>query len=281
MTIHRDDHMLRNDSERERGPKHRHGSFIIGGMRAARGGAAFAWAPLVIECRGRRYIVRELPEQSSSELIGGEAISDDEWRGVLASGEALELAKPREVAAHAALWLFRRNFFFRDEAVGTLHSRGAVLYEELQAGTRIVLVNESLTGGVTARWAERARKRAWQLARAAWTSTGAERPAEAIEAAELAIDLAGGFVVDDVAQVGLLYELDGDKERAEAYLEMARNSCGDAFYERVCEKKERFAGELLSLSKLCRRPRFGPKVAPRRGEALGRSFGRFHEKDAA
>jgi hypothetical protein len=252
---------------------------IIGGMRAARGGAAFAWAPLVVECQGQRYIVRHIPQ---AEPVEGEPMSDEEWRGVLLSGEALNLSKGQQAAPNAALWLLRRNFFFRDEAMDTLGRRGAVLYEELQEGTRLVLVDESVAGGLTDRWAERARKQAWHLIRAAWKSGSAERLSEVVEAAELAIDLAGDFLEDDMALVCLLYELQGDKDRAEAYLEMARNSRGHVFYERTCEKKERFARELAIESPPSpRRPRFGPKAYRRRDAALSESFDRICDKDAA
>lgn len=252
---------------------------IIGGMRAARGGAAFARAPLVLECQGKRYIAGRI---AHGEPVKAEPLSDEEWRGVLASGEALELLNHRPATPNAALWLLRSNFSFRDEVMHTLAQRQAVIHHETSEGTFVVLVDESAASGLTEQWAGRAFNEAWKLA-------GAQRLSEAVEAAELAMELARGFQVDHVALLAVLYERAGDKERGEAILEFARNSRGDAFHDRAREKKQLFAAELsIPSMTMLTRPRF-PTMASRfvagvstdRGKALDTSFGKFRDKDAA
>jgi hypothetical protein len=246
-------------------------SLIIGGMRAARGGAAFARAPLVLECHGNRYIVRRI---SQAEMVEGESMSEDEWHGVLVSGEALELSKHHQATPNALLWLLRPNFSFREEAMATLERRGAVLYKEMQEETLVLLVDEAASG-LPEQWSGQAWNQAWAHARA-------ERLDQAVEHAELSMCLVRSFLVDHVAFLSLLYERQGDDERAESMLALARNSRGDAFYEHACERKACFAEKLSIVSASTpRRPRFGPKASPRRESALQASFDRLHEKDAA
>jgi hypothetical protein len=250
---------------------------IIGGMRGVHGRAGFDRAPLVLECRGGRYIV---PRITQAELLEGEPMTDEEWRGVLASEEALEFSERQRAAPNAFLWLMRRNFSFRDHAVGMLEGRGAVLYKEVQEDTMVLLVDEVAASGLPHQWSGQAWNQAWAYARA-------ERLDQAVEQAELSMCLVRGLLVDHVAFLSLLYERQGDKEGAEAMLELARNSRGDAFYERACEKKERFARELSIVSAPApRRPRFGPKKYRRRDAALSESIDRlrddrFLDKDAA
>lgn len=246
---------------------------IVGGMRAARGGAAFARAPLVVECHGQRYIVGRI---GHGEAIEGEPITDEEWHGVLASEEALKFSERHETVPNAFLWLLRRNFSFRTEAMNTLEQRNAVLHRETTEGAFVVLVDESAASGLTDEWAGRAFNQAWKLAEA-------EKLREAVEDAELAVDLARSFQVDYVALVCLLYERLGDKDRAEAMLEFIRNSRGSEFYERAREKKTRFAEELSTV--VSASAPFGQRPAARmharRGRAVDASFGSLRREARA
>jgi hypothetical protein len=245
---------------------------IIGCMRAARGGAAFARAPLVLECHGERYIVRRI---SQAELVEGEPMRDDEWRGVLLSEEALELSNYQQARPNTLIWLLRSNFSFREEAMATLERRGAVLYKEMQEETQVLLVDEVVASGLPDQWSAQA----WHQA---WAHASAGQMGQAVEQAELSMCLARGFLADHVALLSLLYERRGDDEQAEAMLAVARNSRGDAFHEDVCKRKACFAEKLSIVSASApRRPRFGPKASPPRSNALQASFDRFHERDAA
>jgi tetratricopeptide (TPR) repeat protein len=213
----------------------RTGCEVIGAMRPARGGAAFVRAPLVVRRREPEalFMARRIPAEGPFE---GEPMDLDAWRGVLSSGEALALDAGQPLAPEAALWLLRPGFSFRQEARREIESRGALVHAEEIEGTSVLLVREALAAPLREPWGERAFNEAWQRA-------GQGRLREALEAAELAVDLARGLVEERLALASLLYDRTGDKARGEAYLEMARNSKGEEFYRRACEKKERFARE--------------------------------------
>lgn len=243
---------------------------IIGGMRGVHGRAGFDRAPVVVECQGQRYIA---PPITQAEFIEGEPMSDEEWLGVLASGEALEFSRRHPAAPNASLWLMRKNFSFRDQAMDALEGRGAVLHKEGREDALILLVDELAASRLLDEWSGRA----WNQA---WVDATLERLEQAVKHAELAMCLARGLLEDHVAFLSVLYARQGDMDRAEAILELGRNSRGEAFFERACEKKARFARELTSMVPPLG-PRFGPKMAPRRDRTVNRSFGRIDERDAA
>jgi hypothetical protein len=240
---------------------------VVGGMQPAQGGSAFARARVVVlgtEAATGRFIVRRFPTADSFE---GDPATEEEWRGLLASGDAMELAAPVPAAASVALWLLRANFSFRDGAERDLKSKGALLHGESVLGTRVLLVREPEAGLLRDLWGDRAFNRAWQAAQRG------ELP-EAIEEAELAMDLARGLVDDRTALVCLLYDRAGDKARSEAYMEMARNSKGEAFYLRIGEKKDRFAKECAAEGPSGRSKLLPGIRAARRG-AIVESFAVF------
>lgn len=207
---------------------------IVGGYDAYEGEAAFSRCAVVLR-RGdaqRRLLVSHY---QGSEALGTE-IDEQDWRGLLDSGDALELPAPLPAFPGAALWLLRQPLSGRAERVQGLRLRGAAVLtgpHEVQ----VAVVDEAHLGHLRDCWTHDAVTKACALAKSGAMTA-------AVQEAEQAFVLARSLQVQPVALLTALYRLAGRRPDADALLEMAQRSRGEVFARDARQQAEDYVNTL-------------------------------------
>lgn len=192
---------------------------IVGGHDAYEGEAAFSRCTVVL--RRADVPTRLLAIRYQGSEAQGAEVDEREWRGLLDSGDALELPAPVTAFPGAALWLLRPSLTAQAERARTLREAGAAVMPG-PGGVLVAVVNEDKLGHLRELWAHESGNRACTLA-----ADGAM--SSAVAEAEQRFVLTRSLQVQPVALLAALYRLAGHRLDGDAMLEMAQRSRGEIF----------------------------------------------------
>jgi hypothetical protein len=221
---------------------------IVGAMVAPQGKAAFDRGTVVIASRDEvshdgaangpnppapaeptRYF--QVRAYLGTDDVEGKPLEADDWRALVRAEQGIALP-PVDAASGAAFWILRSVFDGRDAAVAELRTSQALLHDvvRLLDGSYGCLVLEPAAIMLRDRWTEAAYAEALSCAtRGRWE--------EARVAASRAFVIERSMNPERIAMLALAHERCGNTVGAEGYVEMARRSRGDAFAQRVLDRR--------------------------------------------
>ncbi len=202
---------------------------IVGAMVAPHGKAAFDAAPVVARRRGEPGTYLQVRAYVEPDGVKGNTLDEDDWKGLLRSGQAIAVP-PAVLVSGVVFWVLRPVFESRDGAISELRMRGALRHdvERLPDGSFGCLVCQPEVVGLRDQWAEAATVEALS-----WARTG--RWEHARTTASRAFVLESAMSPARVAMLSLAHERCGNAVGAQGYVQMAQNSFGDAFAQRVLD----------------------------------------------
>lgn len=204
------------------------GAQVIAAMTPPESKAGFNRAQPVV--RGVNGVVVQVRTYTSDGRVEGSRLSDEELRGLIAAGQAIELTQPSHLRPGAAIWVLRRGLPRRDRALQDARCVGVLVHAPILGpdDSWLCVVDESSAqaGVLRDRWRDEAVAQAKQFARNGdWKRAETE--------AELAHQFARGLEPEVLALLSLAHEKCDRVKRAQGVLAMARNSRGADFASEV------------------------------------------------
>jgi hypothetical protein len=248
---------------------------IVGAMTLSHGRAAFDRAPVVVESGSEPGTFLRVRGYVEPHAFEGKPFDADDWRGLLRSEQAIAIP-PVALVNGAALWVLRPVFHGREAALAALRALGILLYDvvRLTDGSFGCLVHETNDAlDLRDRWADEASEEArtsahhgdWENARTA---------------ASRAFVIERAMSPERIAMLSLAHARCGNTVGSEGYVQMARNSRGDAFAQRVLDRRAALEQQLEQPPRSGPRPRCSTQIQKKSAGGVRNGLARLSDKKA-